>query len=59
MFPAPCSWSFQARNFAEQAYKWVQRNAMRSFHDKQDFKGLLLANTDIMNVLTPAEVERR
>src|SRR4026209_1037730 len=28
----------------EQAYEWVQRNAMRSFHDKQDFKGLLLAD---------------
>jgi adenylosuccinate lyase len=42
----------------EQAYEWVQRNAMRSFHEKQDFKGLLLADADVMRVLTPAEVER-
>ena len=42
----------------EQAYEWVQRNAMRSFHDKQDFKGLLLADADIMKVLTPAEIEK-
>ncbi len=42
----------------EQAYEWVQRNAMRSFHDKLDFKGLLLADADIMKVLTPAEIEK-
>ena len=42
----------------EQAYEWVQRNAMRSFHDKQDFKALLLADADIMKVLTPAEIEK-
>ena len=27
----------------EQAYEWVQRNAMRAFHEQADFKGLLLA----------------
>jgi adenylosuccinate lyase len=42
----------------EQAYEWVQRNAMRSFHEHQDFKSLLLADPDLMKVLTPAEVER-
>ena len=42
----------------EQAYEWVQRNAMRSFHEKQDFKGLLLADADVTRVLTPAEIER-
>ena len=42
----------------EQAYEWVQRNAMRSFHEKQDFKGLLLADSDVTKVLTPAEIER-
>jgi adenylosuccinate lyase len=41
----------------EQAYEWVQRNAMRSFHDKKDFKTLLLADTDVTSVLTRAEVE--
>ena len=42
----------------EQAYEWVQRNAMRAFHEKRDFKGLLLSDTDLMKVLTPAEVEK-
>jgi adenylosuccinate lyase len=42
----------------EQAYEWVQRNAMRAFHDKRDFKALLLADSDLMKVLTPADVER-
>jgi adenylosuccinate lyase len=39
----------------EQAYAWVQRNAMRSFNERVDFKGLLLADADIMGVL-PADV---
>jgi adenylosuccinate lyase len=42
----------------EQAYEWVQRNAMRSFHERTDFKPLLLADPDLMHVLTPAEVEK-
>jgi adenylosuccinate lyase len=42
----------------EQAYEWVQRNAMRSFHEQRDFKTLLLADTDITRVLTAAEIER-
>jgi adenylosuccinate lyase len=42
----------------EQAYEWVQRNAMRAFHEKRDFKALLLADPDVMQVLTPAEVEK-
>ena len=42
----------------EQAYDWVQRNAMRSFHEQKDFKTLLLADQDLMKVLAPAEVER-
>src|SRR5476649_1792747 len=41
----------------EQAYEWVQRNAMRSFHDKLDFKTLLLADADVARVLTPAVIE--
>jgi adenylosuccinate lyase len=31
----------------EQAYEWVQRNAMRSFHEQRDFKDLLLADPDV------------
>jgi adenylosuccinate lyase len=42
----------------EQAYEWVQRNAMRSFHEQKDFKRLLLADADLMQVLSPAEVEK-
>jgi adenylosuccinate lyase len=42
----------------EQAYEWVQRNAMRSFHEHKDFKSLLLADPDLMKVLTPAEIEK-
>jgi adenylosuccinate lyase len=42
----------------EQAYEWVQRNAMRAFHEQTDFKALFLADPDVMTVLTPAEVEK-
>src|SRR5512145_2010645 len=42
----------------EQAYEWVQRNAMRSFHERRPFKDLLLADADIMRVLAPDDVER-
>src|SRR5215203_6748042 len=42
----------------EQAYTWVQRNAMRSFHEKKDFKSLLLADSDLVKVLPPAEIEK-
>jgi len=42
----------------EQAYEWVQRNAMRSFHESTDFKTLLLADADVTRVLAPAEIER-
>jgi len=42
----------------EQAYEWVQRNAMRSFADRSDFKALLLADADVAAVLTPVEIER-
>ena len=42
----------------EQAYEWVQRNAMRSFDEQRDFKALLLADADVTRVLSPAELER-
>jgi adenylosuccinate lyase len=42
----------------EQAYEWVQRNAMRSFHEQRDFKSLLLADADLMGVLSPEDVEK-
>ena len=42
----------------EQAYAWVQRNAMRSFDERVDFKSLLLADPDIAGVLSAREIER-
>jgi adenylosuccinate lyase len=42
----------------EQAYEWVQRNAMRSFHEQTDFKSLLLADPDVTRMLPPTEIER-
>src|SRR5689334_8111114 len=42
----------------EQAYEMVQRNAMKSFHDKTDFKPLLLADADITKVLPQEEIEK-
>ena len=42
----------------ERAYEWVQRNAMQSFAQERDFKALLVADPDIMNVLGPADIER-
>jgi adenylosuccinate lyase len=42
----------------EEAYEWVQRNAMRSFAEQQDFKALLLADRDVTGALPPAEIEK-
>jgi adenylosuccinate lyase len=42
----------------EQAYEWVQRNAMRSFAEQRDFKTLLLADPDVTRALPTAEIER-
>ena len=42
----------------EQAYEWVQRNAMRSFSEQRDFKQLLLADPDVARALPAGEIER-
>ncbi len=42
----------------EQAYEWVQRNAMRSSDEHKDFKTLLLADADIAGVLPAEEIEK-
>jgi adenylosuccinate lyase len=42
----------------EQAYEWVQRNAMRAFHERRDFKELLLADSDVTAVLSAKEIEQ-
>ena len=41
----------------EQAYEWVQRNALRSYDEKKDFKQLLLADADVMGVLDKKTVD--
>ncbi len=41
----------------EQAYEWVQRNAMLSFAEQRDFKSLLESDTDIARVLTKDQIE--
>jgi adenylosuccinate lyase len=42
----------------EQAYEWVQRNAMRAFHEQRDFKPLLHADPDVRGVLGEADIDR-
>ena len=42
----------------EEAYEWVQRQAMRSTEEHRDFKALLLADTDVSRVLSGSEIER-
>jgi adenylosuccinate lyase len=42
----------------EQAYDWVQRNAMRSFEERRDFRSLLLADADVTAVLPRVDIER-
>ena len=42
----------------EQAYEWAQRNAMKSFHEKMDFKSLLLVDPDVRNVLTSDDIDK-
>jgi adenylosuccinate lyase len=42
----------------EQAYQWVQRNAMRSFDEGRDFKTLLLQDADVTAVMPPAQIEQ-
>ena len=41
----------------EQAYEWVQRNAMRSFAEQKDFKELLLADADVTGALGRATID--
>ena len=42
----------------EEAYEWVQRNAMRAFSEQRDFKRLLLDDPDITRVLPRPDLER-
>jgi adenylosuccinate lyase len=42
----------------EEAYEWVQRNAMRVWDEGKDFKGLITADPDIKSRLSAAEIAR-
>lgn len=42
----------------EQAYEWVQRNAMLSFAEQRDFKTLLESDTDVSRVLSKTDIDR-
>ncbi len=42
----------------EQAYLWVQRNAMRAWADEGEFRDLVLRDADIRQRLTADEVEK-
>ncbi len=41
----------------ETAYEWVQRNALRVWDEKADFRTLVLADADIVNALGAASIE--
>jgi adenylosuccinate lyase len=40
----------------EQAYRWVQRNAMRAWEENGDFRALVEKDPDISSVLSAAEI---
>ena len=42
----------------EQAYDWVQRNAMRAVDEGKPFKELLVADADLGAVLSPEDIDR-
>jgi len=42
----------------EDAYAWVQRNAMKVWDDGGDFKEMILKDADISKNLSPEEIER-
>ena len=42
----------------EQAYEWVQRNAMRAFHEQRDFKERIAADRDVAARLSREDIER-
>ena len=41
----------------DQAYRMVQRNAMRAFTEDRDFKGLLLEDAEVARHLSPEEID--
>jgi adenylosuccinate lyase len=49
----------QAGVSREDAYRLVQRNAMKVWEHGADFKTELLADADVTSALTPAEIEEK
>lgn len=41
----------------DEAYVWVQRNSLRAWDEKADFKGLILVDKDIRTHLSAEEIE--
>jgi len=42
----------------EEAYRWVQRNAMQVWKTREDFRGLVERDPDILRFLSPKEIGR-
>lgn len=42
----------------EEAYEWVQRNALRAVDERRDFKALLSADPDVSRVLGADDIDR-
>lgn len=42
----------------EEAYYWVQRNALLSWDEERDFRPLVAADPDISRTITPQQIER-
>ena len=42
----------------ERAYEWVQRAAMRSHDEQENFKSLLAADSEVMAVLSSEDLEQ-
>ena len=42
----------------DEAYRWVQRNALKVWENREDFQDLLRKDDDVMNVLNAQEIEK-
>lgn len=42
----------------DEAYRWVQRNALKVWENREDFQDLLRKDADVMNVLNTQEIEK-
>ena len=52
-----CYWTLRPRGvLREQAYEWVQRNAMRAWEEGADFRQLVEEDPDISSVLSTEEI---